>query len=91
MVKAIRDTEKLIGKTDYIMTDKKVKSRQFARSLYVVKDINEGEKFNTENIKSIRPGYGLHPKYLDNIIDKICTKNVERGTALTWDLINHEF
>jgi len=58
MIKAIRDTEKLLGKVDYSMSEKKQKSRQFSRSLYVSKDIKKGEKFTEENIKSVRPGYG---------------------------------
>ena len=68
MVKAIRDTEKLLGKVDYSMTEKKKKSRQFSRSLYIAKDIKKGEKFTQENIRSVRPGYGLHPKYLKDIL-----------------------
>ncbi|WP_456485400.1 pseudaminic acid synthase, partial [Hydrogenimonas sp.] len=61
MVKAIRETEKLLGKVDYTMTEKKKKSRQFARSLYVAENIEAGEVFTEKNIRSVRPGYGLHP------------------------------
>ena len=70
MIKAIRDVEKLIGKVDYSMTEKKKKSRQFSRSLYVAKDIKKGESFTEENIRSVRPGYGMHPKYLKDILGK---------------------
>jgi len=68
MIKAIRDVEKLIGKVDYSMTEKKKKSRQFSRSLYVAKDIKKGEVFTEENIRSVRPGYGMHPKYLKDVL-----------------------
>ncbi len=79
MIKAVRDTEKLLGKVDYSMTKKKKKSRQFARSLYVVKDIKKGEKFSEENIRSIRPGYGMHPKYLKDILGKTAQKDYKFG------------
>ncbi|SFV60225.1 N-acetylneuraminate synthase [hydrothermal vent metagenome] len=82
MIKAIRDTEKLLGKVDYSMTEKKKKSRQFSRSLYVAKDIKKGEKFTEENIRSVRPGYGMHPKYLKDILGKTATKNLTKGTAV---------
>lgn len=85
MVKAIRDTEKLLGKVDYSMNDKKKKSRQFARSLYIVKDVKKGDIITNENIKSIRPGFGLHPKYLKKILGKKFRKNLEKGTALKWE------
>lgn len=83
MIKAVRDTEKLLGKVDYSMTEKKKKSRQFSRSLYVAKDIKKGELFTEENIKSVRPGYGMHPKYLKDILGRISEKNYEFGDRLT--------
>ena len=79
MVKAIRDTEKLLGKVSYDMSPKKQKSRQFSRSLYVAKDIKKGEKFSEENIRSVRPGYGMHPKHLKEILGKVATKDYEFG------------
>ena len=79
MIKAIRDVEKLIGKVDYTMTDKKKKSRQFSRSLYVAKDIKKGEIFSQENIRSVRPGYGMHPKYLNDILGKKAEMDYEFG------------
>ncbi len=90
MVKAVRDTEKLLGKVDYSMSDKKSKSRQFARSLYVSKEIKKGEKFSNKNIRSVRPGYGLHPKYLKEILGKKATKDLEFATALKWKYISTE-
>ena len=85
MVKAVRDTEKLLGKVDYSMNEKKKKSRQFARSLYVAKDIKKGEKFSEENIRSVRPGYGLHPKYLKDILGKKASRDLEFATVLKWE------
>jgi pseudaminic acid synthase len=79
MVKAIRDVEKLLGKVDYSMTEKKKKSRQFARSLYVAKDIKKGEAFTEENIRSVRPGYGMHPKYLKDVLGKVAERDYEFG------------
>jgi len=65
MIQAVRDAEKLLGKVSYEVSQK---SRQFARSLYVAKDIKKGEKFTKEIIRSVRPGFGIHPKYLKEII-----------------------
>ena len=82
MIKAVRDAEKLIGKVDYSMTEKKKKSRQFARSLYISKDIKKGEIFSEDNIRSVRPGYGLHPKYLKDVLGKIAERDYEFGERL---------
>jgi len=79
MIMAIRDVEKLIGKVDYSMTEKKEKSRQHSRSLYVVKDIKKGDIFTLENIRSIRPGHGTHPKYLGDILGTISERTYEFG------------
>ena len=79
MIWAVRDVEKLIGKVDYSMTEKKKKSRQHSRSLYVVKDIKKGDIFTLENIKSIRPGYGMHPKYLGDILGAVSERTYEFG------------
>ncbi|CAA6825451.1 MAG: N-acetylneuraminate synthase (EC [uncultured Sulfurovum sp.] len=77
MVKAIRDVEKLVGKVDYSMTEKKKQSRRFSRSLYVAKDIKKGEVFTEENIRSVRPGYGMHPKHHRRIIGKKAIKDYD--------------
>ena len=79
MVKVVRDTEKLLGKVSY---EVKETSRQFSRSLYVSKDIKKGEVFSEENIKSVRPGFGLHPKYLKDILGKTATKDYKFGCKL---------
>jgi len=86
MIKAIRDTEKLFGKVDYSMTEQKKKSRQFSRSLYVAKDIKKGEVFTQENIRSVRPGYGMHPKYLGDVLGKIADRDYEFGNQFYMDI-----
>ena len=87
MVKAIREAEKLFGKIDYSLNEKKQNSRQFARSLYIVKDVKAGEAVTEENIRSIRPGYGMHPKYLDKVLGKKFRNNYKKGTPLAWEHI----
>lgn len=80
MVQAVRDTEKALGKADYTVNEK---NRQLGRSLYVVKDIKAGEQFTAENVRSIRPSNGLHPKYYEEILGKTATRDLPFGTALT--------
>lgn len=89
MVESIRIVEKLIGKVNYELTPKLEKIRkQAARSLFVVKNIKAGELFTEENVKSIRPGHGLHPKYLDRVINQKAKVDILRGTPLEWKFIN---
>lgn len=83
MVKSIREAEKAIGVVDYNLTEKQRKGRDFSRSLYVVKDIKIGESFTEKNIRSIRPGFGLHPKYLSKILGKKSNKNLTFGQRLS--------
>ena len=79
MVQAVRDTEKALGKADYTVNEK---NRQLGRSLYVVKDIKTGEKFTPENVRSVRPSCGLHPKYYEEILAKTAARDLPFGTAL---------
>jgi len=90
LVKAIRDTEKLLGKVEYSLNEKRKKQRRFARSLYVSKDIKKGEVFTKENIKSVRPFYGLHPKYLKDILGKKAKKDYSFADRLD-DTINEKY
>ena len=87
MVDAIRTVEKAIGRVTYEVIEKEKASRVFRRSLFVVKDINKGEKFTNDNVRSIRPGHGLHTRYLKNITEKVAIKDIKRGTPLTWELV----
>ena len=88
MVDAIRTAEKAVGKVSYEITEKQKESRVFRRSLFVVKDIKLGEDFTEENVRSIRPGFGLHPRYLSDIYGKAAKKDIKKGTPLEWDLVN---
>jgi pseudaminic acid synthase len=85
MVKAVRNSEKLLGKVDYALTEKKKKSRHSARSLYVSKPIKKGEKLTEKNIKSVRPGYGMHPKHLKNVLGKEANINLEFAKPLKFE------
>lgn len=85
MVKSVREVEKAMGEVSYDLTEKMKKSREFSRSLFVVKDIKTGEVFTEENIRSIRPGYGLLPKYLKDILGKKAKVDIKKGTPLKWD------
>ncbi len=87
MVEAIRDAEISIGKVDYNLNTKQNQARNFSRSLYVVKSSKKGEFLTNKNIKSIRPGYGLHPKYLKKVLGKKFKRDVEAGERLTHELI----
>lgn len=82
MVDAIRDAEKALGKVDYTMDEKKKNSRILGRSLFVVNDMKAGEEFTEDNLRSIRPGYGLEPKHLNDIIGKISNQDIKRGTPM---------
>jgi N-acetylneuraminate synthase len=88
MVDAIRTTEKALGKVSYEVTEKEAASRIFRRSLFVVKDIKAGETFTAENIRSVRPGYGLHPRSIEDVIGRKASQQIPRGTPLEWRLIS---
>jgi pseudaminic acid synthase len=90
MVKAIRHAENAIGKIDYTLTDKQKKGRYFARSLYVVQDIKKGDIITAENVRSIRPGFGLHPKFLPELLGKKTIKNAFKGDRFNLNLISKE-
>lgn len=83
MVKAVREAESAIGQIDYNLTKKQEEGRSFSRSLYVVKDINEGDLITDQNVKSIRPGFGLHPKFYTQILGQKATRSYSRGDRFT--------
>ena len=87
MVEAIRNTEKALGKIDYSLSEKAQTSRDFSRSLYVVEDVKAGDVFTEKNVRSIRPGYGLHPKHLNDILGKKSVKGIDKGTRFELDFI----
>jgi pseudaminic acid synthase len=85
MVKSIRETESAIGVVDYNLTDKQKKGKDFSRSLYVINDVVEGDVIDYNNIGSIRPGFGLHPKFLNQIVGKKFKNKKEKGDRLNLD------
>ncbi len=87
MVMTVRGVEKALGKASYGQTQKMKKGKELARSLFVVEDIKAGEVFTEENIRSIRPGCGLHPGHLKDVLRGKAKKNISRGTPLAWNLI----
>lgn len=86
MVAAVREAEVAVGKTDYTLTSKQVKGREFSRSLYVVKDVQKDDLITEENVRSIRPGFGMHPKFLPDILGKRFTRAVKKGERMTESL-----
>jgi len=88
MVDAVRTGEQSLGRVCYTVSEKEQASRVFRRSLFVVKDIKKGEKFSPLNLRSIRPGSGLPPKHLDFFLGKSAARDLTRGAALTWDMLD---
>jgi sialic acid synthase SpsE len=76
-----------LGKVSYGSTEKEKKSLIFRRSLYIVKDMKKGDILTKENLRAIRPGLGLTPKYYDILLGKRINKDVQRGTVVSWDLV----
>lgn len=87
MVNSVREVEKALGKVSYELSDKVIKSREHSRSLFIVKDVKKGESLSDENVRSIRPGFGMHTKYLNEIQGKTFRKDLVKGTPMSWDLI----
>ena len=83
MVIAVRQAEKAIGEVNYNLTEKQKKGKDFSRSIYVVKDVKKGEVVTKNNIRSIRPGFGMSPKFFHDVLGKTFTVDVERGTPLS--------
>jgi pseudaminic acid synthase len=87
MVKAVREAESAIGVVDYTLTEKQAKGKDFSRSLYVVEDIKAGEIITENNVRSIRPGFGLHPKYYNEVLGKKVNSNLEKGERFDFNNI----
>jgi pseudaminic acid synthase len=79
MVKAVREAESAMGAVDYTLTDKQKKGKDFSRSLYVVNDIQEGDELTHQNIRSVRPGFGMHPRHLKKLLGTFATRSYKRG------------
>ncbi len=87
MVEAIRVAEKAMGRVSYELTKSEAATRQFRRSLFVVEDVKAGEVFTARNVRSIRPGLGLPPKHLPEVLGRRAASDVALGTPLSWELI----
>ena len=87
MVEAVRIAEKALGRIDYGLTAAETNSRALRRSLFVVENIRAGEMFTEQNVRSIRPSYGLHTRYLEEVLGRVAVRDVERGTPLSWEMI----
>lgn len=85
MVQDIRTVEKALGQVCYDVTEKQQGSKVFRRSLFVVKDVQAGEIFSAENVRSIRPGYGLHPRYYEKVLGRTARHAIKAGTPMTLD------
>ena len=88
MVKDVRMAELSLGKTTYELTEKMRGSRSASRSLYVAEDMKAGEVITERNVRSVRPGFGLHPKYLKDILGKKVNQDLEKGTRFAWEFVN---
>lgn len=88
MVETVREVEKSLGTVSYEMTDKKQKNREFCRSLFVAKDVKAGDIVTKENVRSVRPGFGMAPKYLENYIGKSFAKDVKAGQPFDVTLVD---
>lgn len=84
LAKAVRETEEALGRVSYKLSPKDLKSREFSRSIFCSKDIRKGEFFAETNIRSVRPSYGLPPKYFPAIIGKKAAADIKAGTPLAW-------
>lgn len=87
MVNSVREAEKAIGKVDYSLTDKQKKGKDFSRSLYIVEDMKKGDVITEKNMRSIRPGFGLHPKYYNQLLGKPVNQNLEAGIRMSLEYI----
>jgi len=87
MVDSIRIAERALGRVHYGLSGQESKSRAFRRSLFVVKDMRAGEPFTPENVRSIRPGYGLHTRHFEQVLGRVASRDIARGTPLTWELV----
>jgi pseudaminic acid synthase len=87
MVEAVRTAEKALGSVQFASGPREANSRKFRRSLFVVEDIKKGELFTKQNVRSIRPEDGLHPRHLNEVLGKRAACDVERGTPLSWALV----
>ena len=90
MVDSIRNVEKALGKINYELSDKMKANREFSRSLFVVRDMKKDDVISEDNVRSIRPGFGLHPKYLKELLGKKVNKDLKKGTPFELNFVKGE-
>jgi len=88
MVEAVRTAERAMGNIHFGVSEREASSRIFRRSLFVVRDLKRGEKFTAENVRSIRPGHGLHTRHLGEVLGKTAASDIVQGTPVSWDLVS---
>ena len=87
MVEGVRIAEKALGSVHFGISERERSSRAFRRSLFVVRDLKKGDRFTAENVRSIRPGDGLHTRHMAQVLGKIAAHDIVQGTPLSWDLV----
>lgn len=90
LVEGIRELERSLGEEKYILCKEMDKIRELSRSLFIVQDISKGDRFTKANLRSIRPGYGLHPRYYKDILGKKSNSSIKKGTPLKWEFVDQE-
>ena len=90
MVDAVRVAERALGAVSYEASEKEKSSRSFRRSLFVVADVRAGERFTENNVRSIRPGYGLPTKHTAEVMGRCAARDLKRGTPLAWDMLANQ-
>jgi pseudaminic acid synthase len=90
MVEAVRTAESAMGAVHFGVSEHEASSRAFRRSLFVVRDLKKGEKFTSNNIRSIRPGHGLHTRHLAEVLGKTAAFDIVQGTPVSWDLVSRK-
>ena len=91
MVDSIRNVEKALGTVSYELSDKMKSNREFSRSLFVVEDMKKGDIITEDNVRSIRPGFGLHPKYLNKILGKTINQNLKKGVPFNLNFLEGKY
>lgn len=89
MVNDVHSIEQALGKCTYVLTEAQKQGKKNARSLYVVEDIKAGEMFTEQNVRSIRPGRGIHTWHYDEILGKTASVDIKRGSAMKWEYIRN--
>jgi N-acetylneuraminate synthase len=88
LVEAVRSAEKSLGKVHYGVSPREARTRPYRRSLFVVSAVRKGDRFTEENVRSIRPAHGLHPRYLPEILGQHASCDIESGTPMSWDMVD---